>query len=149
LEEYDAINILCDKVPDAIGSYVDAVRVGNLLFLSGKGPRKADGEYIKGRLGKDLTVQEGYDAARLTGLIQLAVLKKELGSLKKVKRVVKVNGYVRSDDEFSDQPKVINGFSDLMISVFGNMGKHARTALGTNSLPLGMAVEVEMVVELN
>jgi enamine deaminase RidA (YjgF/YER057c/UK114 family) len=122
--------------------------VGNLLFLSGNGPRKENGEYTTGKLGQELTLEQGYAAARMTAIIQLAVLKKELGELSKVKRIVKVNGYVNSASTFYDQPKVINGFSNLMIEIFGNSGKHARTALGTNSLPLNMAVEVEMIVEV-
>jgi enamine deaminase RidA (YjgF/YER057c/UK114 family) len=134
--------------PDVLGNYVDAVKVGNLIFLSGKGPRKENGEYIKGKLGKDLTIQKGYEAARLTALNQIAVLLREIGDLNKIKRIVKVNGYVNSDSLFYDQPKVINGFSDLLVEVFGESGRHARTALGTNTLPLDMAVEVEMIVEL-
>ncbi|WP_207420185.1 RidA family protein [Desertivirga brevis] len=135
-------------VPEAIGSYVDVVQVGKLLYLSGKGPRKASGEYISGKLGKDLSTEQGYEAASLTAINQIAVLKQKLGDLDKVKRIVKVNGYVNSDNQFYEQPKVINGFSDLLIKVFGESGQHARTALGTNTLPLNMAVEVEMIVEL-
>ncbi|UOQ71593.1 RidA family protein [Hymenobacter cellulosilyticus] len=134
-------------VAAAIGSYVDVVRVGNLLFLSGKGPRQPNGNYISGRLGADLTTAQGYEAARLTALLQLAVLKKELGDLSHVRRIVKVNGYVLSATGFAEQPQVLNGYSDLLIQVFGDRGKHARTAIGTNALPLGMALEVEMVVE--
>ncbi len=142
------LKITLPAVPEAIGSYVDAVRVGNLLFLSGKGPRQANGEYIKGKLGAELTLEQGNAAARQTAINQLAVLHKTLGSINKVKRILKVNGYVNSADTFADQPKVINGFSDLMIAVFGEAGKHARTAIGTNSLPMNMAVEVEMIVEV-
>ncbi len=147
-ENLAKLNIKIPAVPDAIGSYVDAVRVGNLLYLSGKGPRQANGEYIKGKLGAGLTVEQGNAAARLTAINQLAVLNKTLGSINKVKRIVKVNGDVNSADSFTDQPKVINGFSDLMIAVFGEAGRHARTAIGTNSLPMNMAVEVEMIVEV-
>jgi enamine deaminase RidA (YjgF/YER057c/UK114 family) len=142
------LGLTLPSVAPAIGSYVDVVRVGNLLFLSGKGPRQASGAYITGRLGADLTTAQGYEAARLTALLQLAVLKKELGDLGKVRRIVKVNGYVKSADNFTEQPQVINGYSDLLIQVFGERGRHARTALGTNALPLGMALEVEMVVEV-
>jgi enamine deaminase RidA (YjgF/YER057c/UK114 family) len=142
------LGLFLPPVPAASASYVDAVRVGNLLFLSGKGPRQSSGAYIIGRLGADLTTAQGYEAARLTALLQLAVLKKELGDLSKVRRIVKVNGYVRSADTFTEQPQVINGYSDLIIQVFGDRGRHARTALGTNALPLGMALEVEMVVEV-
>lgn len=142
------LGLTLPAVAPAIGSYVDVVRVGNLLFLSGKGPRLSTGAYLTGRLGADLTTKQGYDAARLTALLQLAVLKKELGELSKVRRIVKFNGYVRSTDTFSEQPQVINGYSELLIQVFGERGRHARTALGTNALPLGMALEVEMVVEV-
>jgi enamine deaminase RidA (YjgF/YER057c/UK114 family) len=118
------------------------------LFLSGKGPALPDGKYITGKLGKDLTIEQGYEAARLTAISQLAVVKSYLGSLNKVKRIVKVLGFVNAIPEFTDQPKVMNGFSDLMVQVFGEKGKHARSAVGTSSLPMGMAVEVEMVVEV-
>ncbi len=131
-----------------IANYVNAVRVGNLLFLAGKGPSKADGTYITGKLGKDLSLEQGYEAARLTAINHLAVLKTELGSLNKVKRIVKVLGMVNCTDDFKDQPKVINGYSDLMVEIFGDKGKHARSAVGMCSLPIGMAVEVEVVVEI-
>ncbi|RYY11843.1 MAG: RidA family protein [Chitinophagaceae bacterium] len=140
------IKLLSLKSP--VANYVHAVRTGNLIYLSGKGPQQENGEYLKGRLGKDLSIDQGYQAARLTGTIQLAVLKQELGDLSKVKRIVKVNGYVNSDDGFYDQPKVMNGFSDLMVEIFGDKGKHARTALGVNALPFNMSVEVEMIVEV-
>ena len=142
------LQITLPVVPPAIGSYVDLTRVGNLAFLSGKGPRQANGEYIKGKVGSDLTIEQGYAAARLTAINQIAVLKKELGDLKKVKRIVKVNGFVNSAGTFYDQPKVMNGFSDLLIEVFGDAGKHARTSIGTASLPMNMAIEVEMILEV-
>lgn len=131
-----------------IANYVNAVRTGNLLFLAGKGPAKPDGNYIIGKLGKDLTIEEGYEAARITAINQLAVLKAELGDLNKVKRIVKVLGMVNSDPNFTDQPKVINGFSDLMVEVFGERGKHARAAVGMATLPRGIAVEIEAIVEV-
>ena len=137
------------KMPGTpVANYVHAVRTGNLLFLAGKGPRKPDGENIVGKLGADLTIEEGYDAARMAGINQLAVLKSELGNLNKVKRIVKVMGMVNAISEFTDQSKVINGYSDLMVEVFGEKGKHARAAVGMGSLPGNMAVEVEMVVEV-
>jgi enamine deaminase RidA (YjgF/YER057c/UK114 family) len=131
-----------------VASYVNSVRVGNTIYLSGKGPSQSDGTYIKGKLGKDLSIEEGKDAARLTGINQLAVLKAELKDLSKIKRIIKVNGYVNSTADFYDHPKVINGFSDLMIEIFGEKGRHARTALGVAVLPFNMAVEVEMIVEV-
>jgi len=131
-----------------VANYVNAVRVGNLLFLAGKGPTKPDGTNITGKVGKDLTIEQGYDAARLTAINHLAVLKAELGDLKKVKRIVKVLGMVNCEGNFTDQPKVINGYSDLMVEIFGEKGKHARSAVGMNSLPMNIAVEVEVIVEV-
>ena len=131
-----------------VANYVNAVRTGNLIFLAGKGPSKPDGSLITGKVGKDLTVQQGYEAARLTAINQLAVLKAELGSLNKVKRIVKVLGMVNCTEDFTDQPKVINGYSDLMVEIFGDKGKHARSAVGMNALPMNIAVEVEMIVEV-
>ncbi|MEO8472310.1 MAG: RidA family protein [Chryseolinea sp.] len=131
-----------------IANYVKAVRVGNLLFLSGHGPNKRDGTSITGKLGKDLTIEQGYAAAKLTAEGILSTIKVELGDLNKVKRIVKVNGWVNGVPEFGDQPKVINGCSDLMVAVFGEKGKHARSAMGAGSLPMGIAVEIEMVVEV-
>ena len=131
-----------------VANYVNVVRVGNLLFLSGKGPGKPDGSYVIGKVGKDLTIEQGYEAARLAAISHLSVLKAELGDLNKVKRIVKVLGMVNCTDDFKDQPKVINGYSDLMVEIFGEKGKHARSAVGMNSLPLGIAVEVEVIVEV-
>jgi enamine deaminase RidA (YjgF/YER057c/UK114 family) len=131
-----------------VANYVNAVRVGNLLFLAGKGPTKPDGSNITGKVGKDLTIEQGYEAARLTAINHLAVLKAELGDLSKVKRIVKVLGMVNCTEDFKDQPKVINGYSDLMVEIFGDKGKHARSAVGMYALPLGIAVEVEVVVEV-
>jgi enamine deaminase RidA (YjgF/YER057c/UK114 family) len=131
-----------------VANYVNVVRVGNLLFLSGKGPSRADGSYDTGKVGKDLTIEQGYEAARLAAISHLSVLKAELGDLSKVKRIVKVLGMVNCTDDFKDQPKVINGYSDLMVEIFGEKGKHARSAVGMNSLPLGIVVEVEVIVEV-
>ena len=131
-----------------VANYVNAVQTGSLLFLAGKGPKKPDGAYITGKVGEDLTVEEGYEAARLVAINQLAVLKAELGDLKRVKRIVKVLGMVNCGPGFGDQPEVVNGFSDLMVEVFGERGKHARAAVGMGSLPRGIAVEVELVVEV-
>ena len=141
--------IVLPKVSSPIANYINIVRVGNLLFLSGKGPLKSDGSYIVGKLGQDLTIENGYEAARLVAINQLAVLKNELGELSKIKKIVKVLGLVNSAATFYDQPKVMNGFSDLMVLILGEKGKHARSAIGTNTLPNNMAVEVEMIVEIN
>ena len=141
------LSITLPSVPSPVANYVDAVRVGNLLFLAGN-TAGADWKY-KGKVGKDLTVQEGYDTARQVGLIMLAKVRAALGSLDRVKRVVKVLGLVNSAEGFGDQPKVINGFSDLMVEVFGEaIGKHARSAVGMAGLPFNNAVEVEMIVEV-
>ncbi len=137
-------NITLPTVPAPVANYVDSVRVGNLLFLSGN---MADWKF-KGKVGKDMTVQEGYDTARQVGLIMLAKVRNALGSLDHVKRVVKVFGMVNSPDGFGDQPRVINGFSDLMVEVFGENGKHTRSAVGMAGLPFNNAVEVEMIVEV-
>lgn len=131
-----------------IANYVHIVRTGNLLFLAGKGPSNAEGVYTTGKIGKELTLEQGKEAARLTAINQLAVLKAELGNLNRVKRIVKVLGMVNCEGDFKDHPKVINGFSDLMVDVFGEKGKHARSAVGMCSLPLNMAVEIELIVEV-
>src|SRR5262249_31429549 len=132
-------------VPPPIANYVDSVRVGNLLFLAGN-TAGADWTF-KGKVGKDLTVQEGYETARQVGLVML--VRAALGSLDQVKRIVKVLGMVNSPEGFGDQPRVVNGFSDLMVEVFGEqIGKHARSAVGMQGLPSNSAVEVEMIVEI-
>ncbi|GDX46054.1 hypothetical protein LBMAG24_13820 [Bacteroidota bacterium] len=147
-EKLKALGITLQAPSSPVANYVNVVRVGNLLFLSGKGPQLSDGTFITGKVGENLTIQQGYDAARWTGISQLAVLKAELGDLKNVKRIVKVLGMVNSTASFTDHPKVINGFSDLMVAVFGEKGKHARSAVGMGSLPNDIAVEVELIVEV-
>jgi enamine deaminase RidA (YjgF/YER057c/UK114 family) len=131
-----------------MANYVKAVRTGNLIYLAGHGPSKADGTYITGKVGKDLTVEHGAEAARQTGIALLSTLKAEIGDLNKVKRIVKVLGMVNCSEGFTEQPKVINGFSDLMVQVFGEKGKHARSAVGMYALPQNIAVEIEMIVEV-
>jgi len=131
-----------------LANYVNVVRVGNLLYLAGKGPTRPDGSNMTGKVGKDLTIEQGYEAARLTAINHIAVLKAELGDLKKVKRIVKVLGMVNCTEDFKDQPKVINGYSDLMVEIFGEKGKHARSAVGMYALPMNIAVEVEVIVEV-
>ena len=131
-----------------IANYVKAVRSGNLIFLAGHGPTRPDGTNITGKVGKDLTIEQGIEAARITAISLISTLKAEIGDLNKVKRIVKVNGWVNCHSDFPEQPKVINGCSDLLVAVFGENGKHARAALGTNALPSNIAVEIEMVVEV-
>lgn len=147
-EKIRVLGITLAAPSSPVANYVNVVRTGNLLFLAGKGPQLADGSYVTGKVGEKLTLQQGYDAARLTGISQLAVLKAELGDLRKVKRIVKVLGMVNCPASFTDHPKVINGYSDLMVEVFGDRGKHARSAVGMGSLPNDIAVEVEMIVEV-
>src|SRR5579863_6165654 len=117
--------IILPKSQTPIATYLNCTRVGNLLYLSGKGPLKPDGTFVTGKLGKDLTIAQGYEAARLTAICHIGVLKQELGDLKKVKRIVKVFGMVNCTEQFYDQPKVINGYSELMVLIFGDKGKHA------------------------
>jgi enamine deaminase RidA (YjgF/YER057c/UK114 family) len=133
-----------------LANYVGAVRTGNLLYLSGHGPFRPDGKFtVTGKVGRDLTVEQGYQAAREVGLNLLATTRAALGSLDRVKRVVKVLGMVHAADGFGDHPKVINGFSDLMVEVFGEaIGKHARSAVGMAGLPMGIPVEIEMILEV-
>ena len=147
-ENLKAKGIELPVLPKPVANYVNAVRTGNLIYLSGKGPLRKDGTYITGKSGKDISIEQGYDAARLTAIIQISVLKEMIGDLSKVKRIVKVLGMVNSSPDFYDQPKVINGFSDLIVDIFGEKGKHARSAIGVASLPMNIAVEVEMIVEV-
>lgn len=144
----DSLGISLRDQGTPVANYVHAVQSGNLLFLAGKGPKQANGENITGKLGADLTIEEGYDAAREVAINQLSVLKAELGNLNRIKRIVKVHGMVNAAPDFTDHSKVINGYSDLMVAVFGENGKHARAAVGMGSLPGNMAVEVEMIVEV-
>ena len=142
------LQLVLPPTSSPVASYVNAVRVGNLMYLSGKGPKQQDGTYLAGKVGESLTLEQGKEAARLTGLIVLAELKAQLKDLNKVKRIVKVLGMVNASPDFDRHPQVINGFSDLMIEVFGDKGKHARSAVGVCSLPFGMAVEIEMIIEV-
>ena len=137
------LGIELGKVSAPIGNYVNAVRAGNLLFLAGKGPGT-----VVGKVGRDLGADEAYRHARTVGLALLAVMKSELGNLDKVKRVVKVLGMVNAEPDFKDHPKVINGCSDLFVEVFGERGRHARSAVGMGSLPNGIPVEIEAIVEV-
>ena len=131
------------------GSYVPAVRTGNLLFMAGSGPaNRPDGTRPTGKVGKDLSVEDGYEAARLVGINLLARLKEELGDLGKVVRVVKLLSMVNAATDFTQHPSVANGCSDLMVEVFGERGRHGRSAVGMGSLPFNIPVEIEMIVEI-
>jgi enamine deaminase RidA (YjgF/YER057c/UK114 family) len=139
-------NITLPAPRTPLANYVPAVRVGNLLFVSGTGPSRST---PRGKVGSDLTLEQGYQAARSSGLNILATIRATLGSLDRVKRVVKVLGMVNSAPGFTDQPKVINGFSDLMVEVFGETnGKHARAAVGMAELPSDIPVEIEVILEV-
>lgn len=144
----EELGITLPSPPQPVANYVNGVQTGNLIFLAGKGPRYPDGVEITGKVGSEVSIEKAYEGARLTAINQLAVLKQMLGNLNRVKRIVKVLGMVNCDPTFVDQPKVINGFSDLMVEVFGDKGKHARAAVGMTSLPRGQSVEIELVVEI-
>jgi enamine deaminase RidA (YjgF/YER057c/UK114 family) len=132
-----------------VANFALAVTTGNLVFISGHGPRRPDGTFVSGKLGRDLTVGTGYEAARLTALQCLASLQAEVGSLDRVRRVVKLLVMVNCTEDFVDQPAVANGASDLLVEIFGEAGRHARSAVGMQMLPQNIAVEVEMVVEVD
>ena len=131
-----------------MANYVNAVRTGHLLYLAGKGPGLPGEPMPSGKVGRDFTIEQGYAHARQTGLNLIAVMKAELGDLDRVKRIVKVLGMVNAIPEFGNQPEVINGCSDLFVEVFGDRGRHARSAVGMGSLPRGIPVEIEVIVEI-
>lgn len=141
------LGITLNEPSKPVGNYVNSVRTGNLIYMAGLGPLGPNG-YITGKLGQDLSIAEGYDAARYTAISQLTALKAEIGDLNKVKRIVKVFGMVNSTPTFTQQPAVINGFSDLMVAVFGDRGRHTRAAVGMVALPMNICVEIEMIVEV-
>jgi len=148
-ERLAELNIELGEPTPPVANYVKAVRTGNLVFLSGHGPDRPEGGLVTGKVGSDLTLEEGRDAARLTAISLLSSLKAEIGDLNRVQRVVKVTGMVNAEPDFTQQPQVINGFSDLMVEVFGERGKHARAAVGMGSLPSNIAVEIDAVVEIS
>lgn len=147
-ERISSMGITLTEPSPPVANYVNSVRTGNLVFMAGKGPNKPEGGYITGKVGVDLTIEEGYEAGKLAAVAQLSALKGEIGDLNKVVRIVKVLGMVNCTPDFGNQPEVINGFSDTMVEVFGERGKHARAAVGMNSLPRNISVEVEMIVEV-
>ena len=147
-ENLKKLNINLPKAPDPVGAYVASKIVGNLVFISGQLPLNSEGKLIKGKVGKELNLEQGQEAAKLCALNLLAQLKKISGDLDKVKGCVKITGYVNSIDSFVEQPKIINGASDLISKIFGDKGKHTRAAVSANSLPLGAAVEVEGIFEV-
>ena len=149
-ETIKKLNILLPKPKDPVGSYIASKIIGNLLFVSGQISTDNQGNLIKGKLGKDLDVNQGYEAAKRCGLAIISQAKKACkDDLNKIKSCIKITGYVNSTDEFIDQPKVINGASEIITKIFGDTGLHARAAISSNSLPLGVAVEVDAIFEIN
>ena len=144
------LNIILPEARDPVGSYVATKIVGKMLFISGQISISANGELIKGKIGKELKTEDGYEAAKRCGLNIISQVKKACNNdLSKVKSCVKLTGFVNSTEDFVEQPKVINGASDLIVTIFGNAGMHTRAAVSTNSLPLGVSVEVDAIFELN
>lgn len=147
-ERLAELGLTLPKPGRPVANYVGAVRTGNLVFVSGHGPRRPEGGNVTGKLGRDLTTEEGYAAARLAMLAALASLQAEIGSLDAVRRVVKLLGMVNCTETFEEHPQVINGASDLLVEIFGEAGRHARSAVGMQMLPFNIAVEVELIVEV-
>lgn len=147
-ERMQRIGLALPDVPQPIANYVPYRRVGELLFLSGQGPRQPDGSYSMGRVGTEVSITQAYADARLTGLILLGVAKRALGDLSRVKGVVKLFGMVNAEPDFADHPKVINGCSDLLVDVLAEAGRHARSAVGMGSLPNRMTVEIEAILHV-
>jgi enamine deaminase RidA (YjgF/YER057c/UK114 family) len=141
-----SLGLVLPPVPVPVANYVPYRFAGNLLYLSGQGPKRPDGTYRAGRLGRDISIEDAYQEARLTGLQLLAVAKAALGDLSRIEAVVKLLGMVNAEPEFADHPKVINGCSDLLVDVLGDAGRHARSAVGMGSLPNRMAVEIEAIL---
>ena len=149
LENIKKLNLSIPEAPAPVGAYVAFKKIGNLLYISGQLPISNEGKIIKGKIGKDLTLEDGQKASKLCVINILAQVKKALdGDLNKVKSCVKITGFVNSTDDFKDQPKVINPASETLSAVFGANGKHARAAISSNSLPLGAAVEIDAIFEL-
>tara|TARA_Y100000590_G_scaffold37784_1_gene40673 strand:- start:16349 stop:16807 length:459 start_codon:yes stop_codon:yes gene_type:complete len=149
LNKLKELNIIIPDAPSPVGAYVASKKVANFLFISGQLPISTDGKMIKGKIGKDLTLEDGQKASKLCVINILAQVKKSLnGDLSKVKNCVKITGYVNSSDDFIDQPKVINPASETLSALFGDAGKHTRAAVSSNSLPLGAAVEIEAIFEI-
>ena len=147
-EKIKNLGINLTKESPPVANFVSAVTSGNLVFLSGQGPMKEDGSYMYGKLGGEINVDEGYEAARLVGIQLLSALKNHIGDLNKVEKIVKVLGMVNAESNFANHPKVINGCSDLLVEIFGEKGKHARSAVGMGSLPFQIPVEIEMIVQV-
>ena len=149
-ENINKLNIVLPEAKAPVGNYVATKIVGNLLYVSGQVSINSNGELIKGKVGKDLNTDDAYKAAERCGISIVAQVKKACrGDLSKVKSCIKLTGFVNSADDYTEQPKVINGASDLIVSIFGDAGMHTRAAVSTNSLPLGVSVEVDAIFEIN
>ena len=149
-EKLNQLNIKLPKAPDPVGAYVAFKKISNLLYISGQLPIGSDGQIIKGKVGNELTLEDGQKASKLCVINILSQAKKAMGGdLNKIKNCIKITGFVNSTDDFTDQPKVINPASETLSAVFGDKGKHARAAISTNSLPLGAAVEIDAIFEID
>jgi len=147
-EKIKALGLELSPPPAPAGNYIGAITYGKLVYLAGHGPSDADGKYRKGKVPSEVSLDEAYGAARMVALNMLATLKKEIGDLDRVRRFIKVLGMVNAEPDFEQQPKVINGFSDLMVEIFGDSGRCPRSAVGLGSLPFQIPVEIEAIVEL-
>ena len=148
-EKLKELGIELKTPPSPVANYIPVQQTGNLIYLSGQGPRNESGDFISGKVGSDIKAEEAYELARNTAINLVSAMKSYLGSLDKVKKIVKVFGMVNSTSDFTDHPKVINGCSDFFVEVFGDKGRHARSAVGMGSLPNNMAVEIEIIVEVS
>jgi enamine deaminase RidA (YjgF/YER057c/UK114 family) len=144
----EAMGLTLPPVPKPVANYVRAVQVGNLVFLSGHGPSHPGGFAFQGKVGAERTIEEGYEAAKVVALNLLASLKEAIGDLDRVERIVKLLGMVNCTEDFGDQPRVINGASDLLVELYGEKGRHARSAVGMQALPSQITVEIEMIVQV-
>ena len=142
------LGIELNSPPSPVANYIPVQQTGNLIYLSGQGPRDKSGNFITGKVGEDITADEAYDLAKNTAINLISVMKSYLGSLDRIEKIVKVLGMVNSTSDFKDHPKVINGCSDFFVEVFGEKGRHARSAVGMGSLPNNMAGEIEIIVEV-
>tara|TARA_B100001142_G_scaffold327856_1_gene386506 strand:+ start:1669 stop:2127 length:459 start_codon:yes stop_codon:yes gene_type:complete len=142
------LGIELNSPPSPVANYIPVQQTGNLIYLSGQGPRDKSGNFITGKVGEDISADEAYDLAKNTAINLISVMKSYLGSLDRIEKIVKVLGMVNSTSDFKDHPKVINGCSDFFVEVFGEKGRHARSAVGMGSLPNNMAVEIEIIVEV-
>ena len=149
-ENIKKLNIELPPAPNPVGAYVAYKKIGNLVFISGQISLRSNGDLIKGKIGSDLSLEQGNEAAQICAINIIAQIKKACdGDLNNVKSCVKITGYVNSNDNFIDQPKVINGASDLLVKIFGENGKHSRAAISVSSLPLGASVEIDAIFEIN